>query len=378
MGSGIQKLPLALTDGGQRMPKTPWSPVTLKDIAEHTGLSIMTVSRVVRGRPDVSTASRRKILAAVQRLGYIPNPAARQLVSRTATPRNDRIIGTIFSREVVTSHSYFAGIIQGIADEARRWDCHLLFGYGLGDSTDSIEYPKMIRDMMTRWIVLVGKVSPRFVRQLRANGFSLVLADMRPPIRDVDAVVCDDAAGAYDATRHLIKLGHERIALIRGPARHPFFESLADGYRRALAEAGISAADDLIAEAALSPQGGYDAMEALLKLPQRPTAIFTNDDMAIGALRVIHERGLRVPADIALVGYDDIEYAAHTTPPLTTVAVPKEDMGRRAVRQAIAQMEQGERHVYSTTVVAHSLVIRSSCGTGARPAPPPRLGRRKP
>jgi DNA-binding LacI/PurR family transcriptional regulator len=360
------------------MPKTSWSPVTLKDIAEHTGLSIMTVSRVVRGRPDVSTASRRKILAAVQRLGYIPNPAARQLVSRIAAPRSDRIIGTIFSREVVTSHSYFAGIIQGLADEARRWDCHLLFGYGLGDAADSLEYPKMIRDMMTRWIVLVGKVSPRFVRQLRANGFSLVLVDMRPPIRDVDAVVCDDAAGAYDATRHLIKLGHERIALIRGPARHPFFESLAGGYRRALAEAGIAVADDLVAEAALSPQGGYDAMETLLKLPHRPTAIFTNDDMAIGALRVIHEQGLSVPADIALVGYDDIEYAAHTTPPLTTVAVPKEDMGRRAVRQAIAQMEQGEQHVYSTTVVTHSLVIRSSCGAGMHPASARRSGRRKP
>ncbi len=360
------------------MPKTQWSPVTLKDIAEHTGLSIMTVSRVVRGRPDVSTASRRKILAAVQRLGYIPNPAARQLVSRTAAPRHDRIIGTIFSREVVTSHSYFAGIIQGIADEARRWDCHLLFGSGLGDSTDSLEYPKMIRDMMTRWIVLVGKVSPRFVRQLRANGFSLVLADMRPPIRDVDAVVCDDAAGAYDATRHLIKLGHERIGLIRGPVRHPFFESLAAGYRRALAEAGIPAADDLVVEAALSLQGGYDAMGELLKLPQRPSAVFTNDDMAIGALRVMHERGLRVPTDVALVGYDDIEYAAHTTPPLTTVAVPKEDMGRRAVRQAIAQMEQGEQHVYSTTVVAHSLVIRSSCGAGAPPVSAPRPGRRKP
>jgi len=360
------------------MPTTQWSPVTLKDIAEHTGLSIMTVSRVVRGRPDVSAASRRKILAAVQRLGYIPNPAARQLVSRTAAPRQDRIIGTIFSREVVTSHSYFAGIIQGIADEARRWDCHLLFGYGLGDSTESLEYPKMIRDVMTRWIVLVGKVSPRFVRQLRANGFSLVLADMRPPIRDVDAVVCDDAAGAYDATRHLIKLGHEHIALIRGPARHPFFESLAGGYRRALSEAGIVVADDLVVEAALSPQGGYDAMEALLKLSRRPTAIFTNDDMAIGALRAIHERGLRVPADIALVGYDDIEYAAHSTPPLTTIAVPKEEMGRRAVRQAIAQMEQGEQHVYSTTVVAHSLVIRSSCGAGGKPASAHRIGRRKP
>jgi LacI family transcriptional regulator len=359
------------------MPKTQWSPVTLKDIAEHTGLSIMTVSRVVRGRPDVSVASRRRVLTAVQRLGYIPNPAARQLVSRTPASHQDRIIGTIFSREVVTSHSYFAGIIQGIADEARRWDCHLLFGYGLGESAESLEYPKMIRDMMTRWIILVGKVSPRFVRQLRANGFSLVLVDMRPPIRDVDAVVCDDTAGAYDATRHLIKLGHTRIALIRGPARHPFFESLAGGYRRALSEASIAAPDDLVVEAVLSPQGGYDAMDALLKSSHRPTAIFTNDDMAIGALRAIHERGLRVSGDIALVGYDDIEYAAHTTPPLTTVAVPKEEMGRRAVRQALAQMEQGERHVYSTTVVAHSLVIRSSCGTGGQPAATNRIGRRK-
>jgi LacI family transcriptional regulator len=360
------------------MPKTQWSPVTLKDIAEHTGLSIMTVSRVVRGRPDVSATSRRRVLNAVQRLGYIPNPAARQLVSRTPAPHQDRIIGTIFSREVVTSHSYFAGIIQGIADEARRWDCHLLFGFGLGDSTESLEYPKMIRDMMTRWIILVGKVSPRFVRQLRAHGFSLVLADMRPPIRDVDAVVCDDAAGAYDATRHLIKLGHEAIALIRGPGRHPFFESLATGYRRALSEASIPPRDDLVQETVLSPQGGYDAMEALLKPPRRPTALFTNDDMAIGALRAMHERGLRVPGDIALVGYDDIEYAAHTTPPLTTIAVPKEEIGRRAVRQAISQMEQGEQHVYSTTVVAHSLIIRSSCGAGAQSAPLSRDGRRKP
>jgi LacI family transcriptional regulator len=356
------------------------SPVTLKDIAEHTGLSIMTVSRVVRGRPDVSAASRRKVLAAVRRLGYIPNPAARQLAARAIAPiAKDRIIGTIFSREVVTSHSYFAGIIQGIADEARRWDCHLLFGYGLGDSTESPEYPKMLRDMMTRWIILVGKVSPRFVRQLRANGFSLVLADMRPPIRDVDAVVCEDAAGAYEATRHLIKLGHERLALIRGPARHPFSQALTSGYRRALHEAGIPVQDGFITEAPLSLQGGYEAAEVLLARARRPSAIFTNDDMAIGALRAVRERGLSVPEDIAVVGFDDIEYAAHTTPPLTTVAVPKEEMGRLAVQKAIAQMEQAEQHVFSTTVVAHALVIRSSCGAGGPPMPPgPRNRRRKP
>ena len=356
------------------------SPVTLKDISDHTGLSIMTVSRVVRGRPDVSAASRRRVLAAVKRLGYIPNPAARQLASRAGAPvEKDRIIGTIFSGEVVTSHSYFAGIIQGIADEARHQDCHLLFGYGLGESTESLEYPKMLRDMMTRWIILIGKVSPRFVRQLRANGFSLVLADMRPPIRDVDAVVCEDAAGAFEATRHLVKLGHERVALIRGPARHPFFEALTSGYRRALQEAGIGPQDGFIAEAPLSLQGGYDAAEAVLARAPRPTAIFTNDDMAIGALRAIHERGLSVPEDVAVVGFDDIEYAAHTTPPLTTVAVPKEEMGRLAVRKAIAQMEEAEQHVFSTTVVAHTLVIRSSCGAGGPvTAPGPRNGRRKP
>jgi LacI family transcriptional regulator len=99
--------------------------------------------------------------------------------------------------------------------------------------------------------------------------------------------------------------------------------------------------------------------------------------MGIGALRAIHERGLRIPQDIAVVGYDDIEYAAHTLPPLTTVAVPKEEMGRLAVRKAIAQMEQAEDHVFSTTVVAHTLVIRSSCGAGAAAPPRPHTGRRK-
>jgi DNA-binding LacI/PurR family transcriptional regulator len=362
------------------MAKPTGSPVTLKHIAEHTGLSIMTASRVVRGHSDVSPASRRKILAAVRRLGYIPNPAARILASRTASGvRSDRIIGTIFSREVVTSHSYFAGIIQGIADEARRFDCHLLFGYGFGDSQESLHYPRMIREMMTRWIILVGKVPPRFVRQLRSNGFSLVLVDMRPPARDMDAVVCDDPQGAYEATRHLIGLGHRRIALIRWPARHAFSQALTSGYRRALHESGIPAREDLVLEAPLHPQGGYEAAEALLKRSGRATAIFTNDDMAIGSLRALHDRGLRVPEDIALVGYDDIEYAAHTAPPLTTVAVPKEEMGRLAVRQAMAQMEEGEQHVFSTTVVSHTLVIRSSCGTGStRPEHPHRHGRSEP
>lgn len=347
------------------MPKPVRAPVTLKHIAQYTGLSIMTVSRVVRGRPDVSPESRRKVLGTVRRLGYIPNPAAQLLVSRTAPgARTDRIIGAIFSREVVTSHSYFAGIIQGIADEARRFDCHLLLGYGLGDATQPLDYPRMIREMMTRWLILVGKVAPRLVRQLHGTGFSLVLVDMRPPLRDVDAVVCDDAQGAYEAARHLIKLGHRRIALIRGPARHPFSQALTSGYRRGLHEAGIPLRDDLVVEAPLRPEGGYEAAERLLKGQSRPTAIFTNDDVAIGAMRAIHDRGLTVPDDVALVGYDDIEYAAHTTPPLTTVAVPKEEMGRLAVRRAIAQMEQGERHVFSTTVVSHTLLIRSSCGAG--------------
>ena len=339
--------------------------MTLRDIARHTGLSIMTVSRVVRGHPDVSPSSRRRVLAAVRRLGYIPNPAAQLLVTRAAPgPREDRIIGTLFSREVVTSHSYFAGIIQGIADEARRSDSSLLLGYGLGEATHPAAYPRMLRDMMTRWLILVGKVPPRLVRQLHGTGFSLVLVDMRPALRGVDAVVCDDVQAAYEATRHLVRLGHRRIGLIRGPARHACSRALTSGYRRALQKAGIPLQDSLMVEAAFRPEGGSEAAAALLKGPHRPTAIFTNDDMAIGALRAIHDHGLSVPDDVALVGYDDIAYAAHTTPPLTTVAVPKQEMGRLAVRRAIAQMEQGERHVFSTTVVSHTLLIRSSCGAG--------------
>jgi LacI family transcriptional regulator len=359
------------------MARTARSAVTLKEVARHTGLSVMTVSRVVRGHPDVGAANRRKVLAVVRRLGYIPNAAARQLASCAPDGGRDRIIGTVLSREVVTSHSYFAGIIQGVAEEARQRDCHLLLGYGLGDSAESLDYPKMIRDMVTRWIILVGKVPPGFVRQLRANGFSLVLVDMRPPLREVDAVVCEDALGAYEAVRHLANLGHERIALIRGPGRHPFFDALASGYQRALGDAGIRPDPDLVVDTPVTLQGGYDATAGLLKRSPRPSAIFSNDDLAIGALRAIHERGLRVPEDVALVGYDDIDYAAHTTPPLTTVAVPKEEMGRLAVRRAIAQMEQGDQHIFTTTVVSHTLVIRSSCGAGRTPAARAARPRRK-
>jgi LacI family transcriptional regulator len=355
--------------------------VTLKDIAAHTGLSIMTISRVVRGRPDVGAASRQKVLAAVHRLGYVPNPAARLLASRSPQPDTGRIIGTILSREVVTSHSYFSGILQGIADEARHHDCHLLFGYGFGEGSGPHELPKMLREMMTPWLVLVGKIPSRFVQQLRGNGFSLTLVDMRPPIRDVDAVVCDESLGAYAATRHLIELGHRRIALVRGPARHPFFQGLAAGYRRAMQESGLPIRDGAVIEAEPTLQGSYEATLALVKGAGRPTAIFTNDDLAIGALRALHETRLRVPDDVAVVGFDDIEYAAHTTPPLTTVAVPKEQMGRLAVRRAIDQMEQGGRHVHSITTVASTLMIRGSCGSdlAARdPAPPKRKRRNAP
>lgn len=330
----------------------------------------MTVSRVVRGRPDVSSTSRQKVLGAVRRLGYVPNPAARFLATRTPQAGGDRIIGTILSREVVTSHSYFSGILQGLADEARRHDCHLLFGYGFGEGGGPQDLPKMLRDMMTPWLVLVGKVPTRLVQQLRGNGFSLTLVDMRPPVRDADAVVCDESAGAYAATRHLIKLGHQRIALVRGPARHPFFQGLAAGYRRAMQESGLPIRDGAVVETAPSLQGGYEAAHALIKGASRPTAIFTNDDLAIGALQALHEARLRVPEDVAVVGFDDIDYAAHTMPPLTTVAVPKEQMGRLAVRRAIEQMEQGDRHLHSTITVAYTLVIRASCGTGLPPTPP--------
>jgi DNA-binding LacI/PurR family transcriptional regulator len=346
--------------GGARLP------IRLKDIAKQTGLSIMTVSRVVRGRPDVSPASRRTVLAAVKRLGYLPNPAARSLVTRTPALPRERILGALFSREVITAHSYFAEILQGIAAEARHLDTHLLFGSGLGDAEHAPDFPRMVREAMTRHLILVGKMPPRFVRQLRANGFSVVLVDMQPPLRDVDAIVCDDALGAYDATRHLIGLGHRRIALLRGPARHPFSLALTAGYHRALQEAGIAKADGLVADTALHAQAGYEAAAALFERRVRPTALFANDDLAIGALRAAAERGLVVPRDLALVGYDDIEYAAHTAPPLTTIAVPKREMGRLAVRRAVAQMEQGDRHVFTTTVVAHRLVVRGTCGTSRR------------
>jgi DNA-binding LacI/PurR family transcriptional regulator len=188
-------------------------------------------------------------------------------------PDAKRIIGALFGREVVSSHSYFAGTVQGIAYELARRNCHVLFGHGLGDPNAPLDMSNMIRNALVRHLIVVGKLPPvsRVVTQFRASVFALTLVNMHPPPNGIDSIIRDAAATAYEATRHLMKLGHERIPLFRGPAWHPFAHALANGYTRALQDEQISFQERLMLAAPLIQDGGYDPMEAILKLNPRPT-----------------------------------------------------------------------------------------------------------
>src|SRR5262245_1587013 len=196
------------------------------------------------------------------------------------------------------------------------------------------------------------------------DGQPLVLIGRHPYFLNVAYVDVENREGARAAVAHLISLGHRRIAVINGQLQMEAALARRDGYKQALLEAGIAIQPELMVEGFFSEPGAHLAMLQLLDFEQPPTAVFAaSDGMAVGALRAIHERGLQVPDQIALIGFDDLPLAAYTSPPLTSVHQPIRDMGAHAVRALVEQI-RGQTSATSVRLLAH-LVVRESCGGGA-------------
>jgi DNA-binding LacI/PurR family transcriptional regulator len=204
---------------------------------------------------------------------------------------------------------------------------------------------------------------------LRHRGLPVVLVDNHVPGTDLPAVVPDYRAGARLATAHLVRLGHRRIALLGAEVSYPFGAKTFEGYREALATGAIAQDPALVQRTEIGVEAATEATLALLALPSPPTALFAvTDAMAIGALRAARERGLRVPEELAVVGMDDIELSAYTDPPLTTVRIEKEAMGRLAADWLIALIE-GTAAAHAVAEVPIQLIVRGTCGGATAPTP---------
>lgn len=334
---------------------------TIREVASAAGVSVATVSRVVSGSHHrVSAATRDRVLAAVARLRYHPNLVARGL--------KKRVTGTIGLIVPDISNPFFPAIARGIEDVAHRAGLAVLLCNTYEDLAKERIYLTLLEKRMVDGLIFatVG-ANTAHLRMLRRGRVPVVLVARAPDGVEMDAVLVDNRLGAHEATAHLLRLGHRRIAFIGGPPALPVARERLAGYRDALAAARVRADRSLIVEGAFRADGGQAAVAALLRRRASFSAIVAaNDLMAIGAMEALRLGGRRVPQDVAVVGFDDITFASVVEPPLTTVAQPKYRMGCLAMERMLELLNGADRRPRRIVLEPH-LVVRRSCG-----APPPR------
>lgn len=336
-------------------PATPHR-VTVRDIAAHTGVSIATVSRVLNEQTNVAPRTRELVRRAAAELG-----AQTDTTGRAAARQ-----GAVFVRCPYVLTDYFGLIVSSIAETLELHGRTLILNAG-----EAAQHTAVLPALPTRAgvggaiVILPPEPSEELVA-LRGRGFPFVVVDPRTAMpRDIAAVSAAHFAGARSLTAHLTRLGHRRIGVIAGPDNWLASEARLAGHASALAEAGVLPSPELVRATEPTTRHGYQAANALLDLPQRPTALIGfNDKAAVGALTAAAQRGLRVPDDLSIAGFDDIDLAQATSPMLTTVRQPLAEMGRMAVSLLIRLLD-GHRVDALHVELATELVVRGSTG----PAP---------
>ena len=338
------------------------SDLTLEDIAKQAGVSRSTVSRVVNDDPNVSDEVRKRVQELIRTTGYQPHAAARTLASQ-----HSWMIGLVLPRSVSTffTDPYIPRLTQGVAHACNQHN-YTLGLFLLDTEDDEIRiFPRISHKGLLDGILLqTGRKRDKLMDRLIRTDFPVVIAGRPFHTNGVSYIDIDNVKATYHAVCHLIQLGYKRIGTITGMMDSTTGIDRMDGYLKALTEAGYTVDEALIAEGDFSELSGYTAMKKLL--PNRPDAIFAaSDTMAIGAMRATREAGLRVPEDIAFIGFDDLPIASHPDIQLTTVRQPIARFGSKAVEILIDLIENGIKPT-RRIIMDTELVVRASCGASQK------------
>jgi LacI family transcriptional regulator len=327
---------------------------TIRDIADLAGVSIATVSRVLNDRPDVSPETRETVLQVVREHGFSTNRGARGLSSGRT--------GMIGLTLPLVADAYFGPILSGAAEALYERDMRIVLAATMHEHDREVSLvERLMRGTTDGAILMLPEESEAELLALQKQGFPFVVVDPRePPPDGIACVAAMHADGAKQATEHLLELGHRRIGAIAGsPGWYATEERLA-GFRSALAGAGILLDPELVVHSDWRIPWGTAAAHQLLGLAEPPTAIFGfNDNVAIGALHAAQERGISVPDDLSIVGFDDTQQAIIVTPRLTSVSQPLAELGRMGVSLLIRLLE-GQRVDALRVELATRLVVRNS------------------
>jgi len=323
------------------------------DVAKKSGLSVVTVSRVLNNAPSVREKNRQKVLQAMKELNYLPHSAARSLaLGRTG------VIGLILG---TLQDSVFEGIVKEVNDQLEER------GFFLALSID--DYRKRRREGGTNYlfqkdrvdgvILLSSMLEDAYVRELKAKGIPFVLIDNHNPESEATMVQVDNYEGGYLAGRHLLELGHRQIGYIYGPERMLSARERKDGFLKALADEGVE--PTAATRGGFAIKDGYRAAKEWIASGVKLTAVAAADDfMALGAMQAYQDAGLRVPQDISVIGYDDQDFAGEIHPSLTTVKQPTSELGREAVKRLIAIIGGEANDTRELIKLKPKLIVRKS------------------
>ncbi|GIG91472.1 LacI family DNA-binding transcriptional regulator [Plantactinospora endophytica] len=339
--------------------------VSIRDVASHAGVSMGTVSNVLNQPELVSDATRARVLAAIDELGFVPNHAARQL-----RRGRSRTVGLVV---LDVANPFFTDIAKGVEDTIGTAGMALIFCNSDGDRTREDAYLDLLKEQRVQGVLItpVDDASSRLLR-LRDRGIHVVLLDRRSRNADLCSVSVDDRLGGELAVRHLLEAGHRRIAFVGGPVGLEQVRDRHTGAVQAMTGAGLAESDlPWLDTPALTVAAGRDAAARLLGAPRqnRATAVFcANDLLALGVLQGLTQQRIRVPEDIALVGYDDIDFAAAAAVPLTSVRQPRQRLGQTAAGLLLGEVNEPAEHRHQQVVFEPELVVRES---SRRPLTPP-------
>lgn len=323
---------------------------TIADVARLAGVSTATVSRALKKPDVVSQAMRERVQAAVSRVNYVPNSLARNL----RTQRSGVII--LLVRKI--DNPFYLEVFRGVESAAREHGLSVLMGNAEHDDGGGKRYFDMVRERAADGMILMtGQQPPAGCDQAQ---LPIIVALESVPGCAWPTIQVDNVAAAREATQYLLSLGHRRIAHVSGPTPEILGLARSEGYRGALQQAGLAVDPALEIRGDYSMDAGRRAAATLLQAPTRPSAVFCdNDTMAMGVITGMREAGLKVPADVSVMGFDDIVFARGYAPPLTTVHQPRHDIGVRALALLVRRMA-GEKLPLEPIVLPTHIAVRAS------------------
>lgn len=330
---------------------------TIKDVAQKAGVSLSTVSLVLNHKKNVSEETVRKVQQAIDELNYHPNRTAQRLASK----KTGNIGFVLTSDHFSLAEPFYTKIFLGSEFEARQHNYYIILTT-VEQNFNKKCIPRFLLERNVDGVILAGRVPVGLIRYIHQIDIPLLFIDYLPTHGNFPAVLIDNITGARQAVQHLLQVGHRQIAFIGGDLSHPSIQERFVGYKQALEEAKIPVDAKLIVidEDYPGDKNGYRAMCKLEKRKASFTAIFAaNDAMAFGSMQCLKERGIKVPDQVALVGFDDVDVAWQMEPHLTTMRVNKEEMGAIAIKSMV-DLIANHRKSFSKILVPVELVIRDS------------------